>query len=173
MHISNFREVKRVEDVVRIFARLARHVPARLVLVGDGPERGKAQQAATQENVAERVLFLGKQESVAELLRCADLFLLPSRLESFGLVALEAMACGVPVVATAVGGVPEVVPHGEAGYLAEVGAIDEMAEAGVDLLRDADRWRRTSDAAREAAARFDADRVIPLYEAYYEEVLST
>src|SRR5690606_19522767 len=107
LHISNFRPVKRVDDAVRIFARIVRRVPARLVLVGDGPGRGRVQAVAEAEGVADRVLFLGKQESVAELLACADLFLLPSASEAFGLVALEAMACGVPVVATRVGGVPE------------------------------------------------------------------
>lgn len=115
MHISNFRPVKRLDDVVRIFARVDRELPSRLVLIGDGPERGRAQQVAEDEGVADRVVYLGKQESVAELLACADLFLLPSASEAFGLVALEAMACGVPVVATRVGGVSEVVPDGVAG----------------------------------------------------------
>lgn len=173
MHISNFRAVKRVDDVVRIFARIARRLPARLVLVGDGPERGRVQQTAEEENVADRVTFLGKQESVAEILACADLFLLPSASESFGLVALEAMSCGVPVVATAVGGVPEVVPHGEAGFLAPVGAIDEMAERSVSVLSDQPTWRRMSAAARTAAERYSSDRVVPMYEQHYESVLAT
>ncbi|MGH7476147.1 MAG: N-acetyl-alpha-D-glucosaminyl L-malate synthase BshA [Longimicrobiales bacterium] len=171
MHISNFRPVKRVDDVVRIFARIAAHMPARLVLVGDGPERGRAQQTAEEEGVAPLVAFLGKQESVADLLACADLFLLPSASESFGLVALEAMSCGVPVVATAVGGVPEVVPDGLAGYLLPVGAIEPMADAGVALLSDREKWRAASAAAREAARRFSADEVVPRYEQLYEEVL--
>jgi L-malate glycosyltransferase len=172
MHISNFRPVKRVADVVRIFARVARRLPARLVLIGDGPDRVLAEQAAEEERVADRVLFLGKQESVAELLACADLFLLPSALEAFGLVALEAMACGVPVVATNVGGIPEVVPHGTAGYLADVGAIDEMAEAAWELLADPDRHARAGRAARTAAERYAAENVVPLYEAHYREVLN-
>lgn len=172
MHISNFRPVKRLEDVVRIFARVARRLPARLLLVGDGPDRGRAQQVAEQEGVESRVVFLGKQESVAELLSCADLLLLPSASEAFGLAALEAMACGVPVVATAVGGVPEVVTHGEAGYLAPVGAVDEMAEAAVALLSDPARWHAASVAARAAAERFDSDHIIPQYEAYYSRILS-
>src|SRR5690606_23173558 len=108
-HISNFRGVKRVDDVVRVFGRIARAMPARLLLVGDGPDRAKAHEVAESEGVVDRVLFLGKQNSVAELLSCTDLFLLPSEQEAFGLVALEAMACGVPVIATRVGGVPEVV----------------------------------------------------------------
>jgi L-malate glycosyltransferase len=171
MHISNFRPIKRVDLAVRVFARIARRVPARLVLIGDGPERGRAQHAAEEEGVQSRVLFLGKQESVAEILACADLFLLPSESESFGLVALEAMACGVPVIASDVGGLPEVVPDGEAGSLRPVGAVEEMAEAGIELLEDPERWRRASRAARVAAQRFDAQDVVPRYEAYYEEVL--
>jgi L-malate glycosyltransferase len=172
MHISNFRPVKRVADVVRIFARVARRLPARLVLIGDGPDRVLAEQAAEEERVADRVLFLGKQESVAELLACADLFLLPSALEAFGLVALEAMACGVPVVATNVGGIPEVVPHGAGGYLADVGALDEMAEAAWALLADPDRHAEAGRAARTAAERYAVERVVPLYEAHYREVLN-
>jgi N-acetyl-alpha-D-glucosaminyl L-malate synthase BshA len=173
MHISNFRAVKRVDDAVRVFARIARRLPARLVLIGDGPERGRVQQTADEEGVAERVIFLGKQESVAEILTCADLFLLPSASESFGLVALEAMSCGVPIVATAVGGVPEVVPHGEAGFLTAVGAVEDMAEHGVAILKDNETWRRMSEAARRAAERFSAERVVPLYEQYYQRVLDT
>jgi L-malate glycosyltransferase len=171
IHISNFRPVKRIEDVVRIFARVARRTPARLLLVGDGPERGHAFEVADEEGVRSRVLFLGKQQSVAEILACADLLLLPSGSEAFGLVALEAMACGVPVVASRVGGIPEVVPHGEAGWLGEVGAIDEMADAAVQLL-DADRWLAASRAARVAAERFSTDVVIPHYEDFYRRVLA-
>jgi N-acetyl-alpha-D-glucosaminyl L-malate synthase BshA len=173
MHISNFRPVKRVDDVVRVFARVHRQVPARLVLIGDGPERGRVQQTAEEEGVNERVLFLGKQESVAEILACADLFLLPSATESFGLVALEAMSCGVPVVATCVGGIPEVVPNGEAGYLAPVGDVDTMAEQSVRILKDADGWRRMSAHARAAAEQYSTERVIPMYEAYYRQIAGT
>jgi L-malate glycosyltransferase len=173
MHISNFRPVKRVDEVVRIFARINRKVPARLLLVGDGPDRGKAQQAAEQEGVLDQVLFLGKQNSVAELLSCSDLFLLPSEQEAFGLVALEAMACGVPVVATRTGGIPEVVEHGRSGYLAEVGAVEEMAEAGIALLADPDRWTAASREARTAAERFSAERIVTLYEDWYKEILAS
>ncbi len=170
MHISNFRPVKRVVDTVRIFARISRALPSRLVLIGDGPERGRVQQTAEEEGIADRVLFLGKQESVAEILSCADLFLLPSATESFGLVALEAMSCGVPVVATRVGGVPEVVPDGEAGFLAAIGDVETMAEQGISILKDTEKWRRMSEAARQAAEAFSTDRVVPLYESYYRTV---
>lgn len=173
IHISNFRPVKRVDDAVRIFARVNRKIPSRLLLVGDGPERPCAVRVAEEESVADRVVFLGKQESVAELLSCADLCLVPSESESFGLVALEALASGVPVVATRQGGIPEVVPHGLAGHLAPVGAIDEMADAAIALLSDPDKWTRASHIAREAAGRFDAGLVIPSYVDYYREVIAS
>ena len=170
MHISNFRPVKRVDDAVRTFARINRQVKSRLVLIGDGPERGRVQQTAEEEGVASRVLFLGKQESVAEILACADLFLLPSATESFGLVALEAMSCGVPVIATRVGGLPEVVPEGDAGFLADVGDVETMAEQGVRILKDTAEWRRMSAAARHAAEKFSTESVVPMYEDYYRKV---
>jgi L-malate glycosyltransferase len=159
--------------VVRIFAGIVATLPARLLLVGDGPERARAQQLAEDLGIADSVLFLGKQTSVTELLACSDLFLLPSESESFGLVALEAMACGVPVVATRTGGVPEVVEHGHSGYLAPIGATAEMATAGIELLSDADRWRHASAAARHDAERFSTDLVIPRYERLYQEILAT
>ncbi len=172
MHISNFRAVKRVRDVVRIFERISRTVPSRLVLIGDGPDRSEAADEARALAVDDRVIFLGKQDSVAELLACADLFLLPSASESFGLSALEAMASGVPVIATAVGGVPEVVSDGVTGVLRPLGAIEEMAEAGIALLRDPQRWQEMSRAAREAAAeQFGVNAIVSQYERYYEKVL--
>jgi len=171
-HISNFRPVKRLDDVVRIFARIARAMPARLLLVGDGPDRGRAEARAAEEGVSGQVLFLGKQASVAELLACSDLFLLPSESEAFGLVALEAMSCGVPVVATRIGGLPEVVSSDDVGYLGAVGDVDGMAQAGIAFLSDPARWRRASAAARDGAVRFSADRIVPRYEAFYQEVLS-
>ena len=173
MHISNFRPVKRVRDVVRIFTKITRAIPSRLVFVGDGPDRSEAAHEASALGVADRVLFLGKQDSVAEILACADLFLLPSASESFGLSALEAMASGVPVVASRAGGLPSVVEDGVAGHLADVGDIDTMADAGTSILKDAEKWRRMSDAARRVAVeRFGVDRVVPQYESYYNQVLA-
>jgi N-acetyl-alpha-D-glucosaminyl L-malate synthase BshA len=173
MHVSNFRPVKRVEDVVEVFERIVRKVDARLVFVGDGPERPRAAERAEELGVRPRVLFLGKHASVDELIACADLLLLPSSNESFGLAALEAMACGAPVVATDVGGIPEVVTHGESGFLFKPGALDEMAAAGIELLQDPLLKARIVEAARTAAeTRFGADAIVPRYEAHYERVIA-
>lgn len=173
VHISNFRPVKRVRDVVGAFAGIAREVPSRLLLVGDGPTRPDAADEADRLGVRDRVVFLGKQDSVAELLACADLFLLPSESESFGLVALEAMASGVPVVATSVGGLPEVVVDGETGFLTPVGDTRSMAEAGIRLLRDPELWRAVSEQSRERATEcFGVDSIVLRYEHYYERVLA-
>jgi N-acetyl-alpha-D-glucosaminyl L-malate synthase BshA len=173
MHVSNFRSVKRVEDVVEVFARIRASVPARLVMVGDGPDRPRAAQRAADLGVADDVLFLGKHQSVEELLACADLFLLPSETESFGLAALEANACGAPVVASTAGGLPEVVVEGETGYLLPVGAVEQMAEAGVAVLSDDALHERMSKAGvRLAHERYAADNVVPLYEALYERVIA-
>jgi N-acetyl-alpha-D-glucosaminyl L-malate synthase BshA len=172
MHVSNFRPVKRVEDVVEVFARVARKLPARLVMVGDGPERPRARVRADELGVGDRVLFLGKHASVDELLACADLFVLPSSSESFGLAALEAMACGAPVVAARAGGIPEVVPDGHAGFLCEVGDVDGMGDAALRLLSDPERWQQASEAARAVAVeRFSSDLVVPQYEQYYRQVI--
>lgn len=173
MHISNFRAVKRAEDVVSVFAKLTAKLPSRLVLIGDGPERPRVLMRADELGVRDRVLFLGKHTSVHELLACADLFLLPSASESFGLVALEAMACGAPVVASNVGGLPEVIEHGTTGYMFDIGDIDGMAEAGLRIMGDDDHWRSLSEAGRAVAnERFSAERVVPMYERYYEQVLA-
>ena len=172
MHISNFRKVKRVNDVVRTFAGIRREIGSRLVLIGDGPERAAATELAGDLGVLEDIVFLGKLESVAELLSCADLFLLPSEQESFGLVALEALASGVPVVGTGGSGLAEVVDDGVSGFLHPVGAVEEMAGSALKLLRDDDLWASFSQAARAAAVeRFSAELVVPMYERYYEEVL--
>jgi L-malate glycosyltransferase len=172
IHLSNFRPVKRVADVVKVFARIVERVPARLLLVGDGPDRSSAEWLAHNLGIQERISFLGKQESVNELLPVADLMLMPSELESFGLAALEAMACLVPTIATQVGGVPELIDDGVTGRLFPVGDTDAMADAAVELLTDAVRLEEMGRAGRASAqARYCATRIIPLYEKYYEEVL--
>jgi N-acetyl-alpha-D-glucosaminyl L-malate synthase BshA len=172
VHLSNFRPVKRVPDVIEVFARVARTMPARLLMIGDGPDRSAAEFLAMRLGVADRINFLGKQENVNELLAVADLMIMPSQLESFGLAALEAMACCVPAIATRVGGVPELIEHGVNGLLYEVGDMDSMAAGAIDLLSDPVRLEEMAMAARRTAqARFCASRVIPLYERYYERVL--
>jgi len=172
MHISNFRAVKRIPDVVMAFARIRDSVPARLVLVGDGPERPRAREIAERLGVAEHVVFLGKHAAVEELLHCADLFLLPSESESFGLAALEAMACGVPVVTSDAGGLPEVVLEGEVGHLLSVGDFEGMADAGAMILGDDAVQRRYAENARaHAVERYSVDRVVPMYEAHYQRIL--
>ncbi len=172
MHISNFREMKRVPDVVEVFARISETVPARLILVGDGPERPRVVQRVEELGVGGKVLFLGKHQSVDELLRCADLFLMPSRLESFGLAILEALSCGAPVISTRAGGIPEVVTDGESGFLFPVGAVEEMAELGTRLLTDDAFWQRTSQAARTIAVeRFSHEGIITQYEEYYRKTI--
>lgn len=174
MHVSNFRAVKRVQDVIAVFAQIRQTVRSKLVLVGDGPERPRALERAADLGLADDVIFLGRHASVEELLACADLFLLPSASESFGLAALEAMSCGAPVVASNAGGIPEVVEDGVSGFLFPVGAIDEMAAAGVRILSDEALRSRLSSAARAVAVeRFSADAIVPRYEALYERVLST
>jgi len=172
MHISNFRPVKRVLDVVRVFAKVAAALDARLVLVGDGPDAGPALQLSRDLGVADRVVFTGVVDQVAPLLAVADLLLLPSQTESFGLVALEALASGVPVVASDVGGIPEVVEHGVSGYLAPLGDVDKMAEYALHILSDRSRRQAFCQAARARAQRFDYRRIVPQYEAIYERVLA-
>jgi L-malate glycosyltransferase len=170
MHVSNFRPVKRVRDVVRVFAQVRREVPSVLVMVGDGPDRIEAQDEAHALGVEGDVSFLGRLESVAPLLAGADLFLLPSQTESFGLSALEALASGVPVVASRTGGLPEVVRDGETGVLRPVGDIEGMARAAIDILCNQDRWQAMSDmAAQDARQRFALEEVVPQYEALYRD----
>lgn len=172
MHVSNFRPVKRVCDVIDVFARIGKKIPARLVMVGDGPDRPRAARRVEEAGVDRDVVFLGKHASVDELLSCADLFLLTSESESFGLAALEAMSCGVPVVACRAGGLAEVVSHGENGFLVPVGALDEAADAGKRLLGDPRIWNRFSEAGRTAALeRFAAGIVSPRYEDLYRTLL--
>ncbi|HEU4570745.1 MAG TPA: N-acetyl-alpha-D-glucosaminyl L-malate synthase BshA [Gemmatimonadales bacterium] len=170
-HISNFREVKRVKDVVRVFARVRRQMPATLVMVGDGPDRDEAEREAAQLGVGADVRFLGRLDSVAEILRGSDLFVLPSQTESFGLAALEAMACGAPCVASRAGGLPEVITDDVDGILEPPGSVEAMGRRAVELLRDPARYAAMRDAAIARAATYSAATVVPQYEALYAEVL--
>jgi N-acetyl-alpha-D-glucosaminyl L-malate synthase BshA len=173
MHLSNFRPVKRVVDVVKVFAQVVREMPAQLVLVGDGPERSAAEWLARDLHIQDKIHFLGKQEHVNELLPLADLLLMPSEMESFGLAALEAMACKVPSIATWVGGVSELIDDGVTGLLYQVGDVDGMAQGALGLLRDRARLEEMRDAGRKTAQkRFCATLVVPQYVRYYESVLA-
>lgn len=172
VHLSNFRPVKRVQDVIRVFAQVAQECPARLMLIGDGPDRSLAEHLARQHKVQDRIHFLGKQDNVSELLPLADLMIMPSEMESFGLAALEAMACSVPTIGTRVGGVPELIDDEVNGRLFSVGDIDGMSAAALALLNDAPRLERMAVNGRHKAQdQFCTSRVIPIYESYYEEIL--
>lgn len=171
VHTSNFRKVKRVEDVIQIFAKVQETIPSKLLLIGDGPERRNMETLCRKLKLCDEIRFLGKQDAVEELLSLADLFLMPSASESFGLAALEAMACEVPVVSTNVGGLPEVNIHGETGYLADLGDVEAMANFAIDILKDDDTLARFRACALAQAKRFDIDIILPQYEAYYEEVV--
>lgn len=173
MHASNFRPVKRVSDVVRIFERVQKEIPAKLLLVGEGPERLFVQQLVKELKLTEHVYFLGQQDYIEHLLSCSDLFILPSEQESFGLAALEAHACKVPVVGAATGGLPEVVADGETGFLSPVGEIAEMADNALKILSDETLNQSFRQNARERAIRcFDRNTIIPQYEKFYEDVLN-
>ncbi len=173
MHVSNFRPVKRVRDIVRIFAKVNESVPSVLVMVGDGPDRDAAEEEARTHGVEGSVSFLGKIGNIAPLLASADLFLLPSQSESFGLSALEALASGVPVIGTNAGGLPEVVRDGVTGVLCGVGDVDGMAAGAVRILSDRNLWNRMSvAAAADARDRFSRDAVVEQYEALYAQALS-
>jgi N-acetyl-alpha-D-glucosaminyl L-malate synthase BshA len=172
VHLSNFRPVKRLTDVVEIFDRVRKEVPSKLLLIGDGPDRSKAEWLAVQKGIHDHVIFLGKQDRVQEKLAISDVMLLPSELESFGLAALEAMACRVVPITTRVGGLPEVIEHGRTGFMAEVGDIETMARYAIDLLRDEKKLDIMGVQARATAqARFCSTRIIPQYEAFYRRVL--
>ena len=172
MHVSNFRPVKRARAVVEVFARIAAAVPSRLLLVGDGPDLGEALDTARRLGVHNRVEALGEQDQVLPLLSIADLFLLPSEQESFGLAALEAMACEVPVIASRVGGLHEVVEHGVTGFLHAPEDLEGMAQSGIRLLQDPEMHRQFAAEGRAVVTgRFCADLVVPMYEEFYEQLV--
>ena len=171
VHTSNFRKVKRVEDVIHIFAKVHAQVPSRLLMIGDGPERQKVERLCRELNLSQEVRFLGKQDAIEELLAICDLFIIPSENESFGLAALEAMACEVPVISSNGGGLPEVNLHGITGFVSEVGDVDDMAANAILLLQDEELLRQFGTNALAQARKFDIDKILPQYEAYYRAVL--
>lgn len=173
-HVSNFREVKRVPDVVSTFDQILKNgVDAKLLMVGDGPDRQKAENRCRELGICDKVRFLGKQERVEEVLSISDLFLIPSGSETFGLAALEAMSCGVPVVSSNIGGLPEVNTHGVTGYLCELGDVECMGRCSTEILKDEKLHTKMSKAARARAEEFEMDLVVKVYEDYYEEIKST
>ena len=173
VHLSNFRPVKRVLDVIEIFDRVRKKIPSKLLLIGDGPDRSQAEWLAVQKGIHEHVLFLGKQDQIREKLAISDVLLMPSELETFGLAALEGMACEVVPIATRTGGVPELIDHGVTGFLADLGDVETMARYAIDLLSDESALRAMGKRARAAAMeRFCASKIIPLYEDFYRKVLA-
>ena len=172
IHTSNFRPVKRVQDVIKIFDIIRNKIPARLMLIGDGPDRSECERLCRELGIFEIVKFMGKQDSLVELLSIADLFLIPSQAESFGLAALEAMSCGVPVISTSVGGLPELNLHGETGFIAEIGDVERMAKYAIDLLSNEKKYKLFCGNARERALYFNEDKIVPVYEKFYEKILS-
>ena len=171
VHTSNFRPVKRVVDVIRIFAEIRKKMPARLLLIGDGPDRSQCELLARELGIHDDVKFLGKQTELVPILSSADLFLMPSQSESFGLSALEAMACEVPVISSSVGGLPELVVHGQTGFIAEIGDIDRMSRYAIDLLTNPSKHQLFAKASRQRAVEFNSDKIIAQYEQYYEKIL--
>lgn len=170
VHTSNFRKVKRVQDVVHIFANIHREIPSKLLMIGDGPERAKAEALCRELDVCQDVRFLGKLEAVEEVLSVADLFLMPSQKESFGLAALEAMACEVPVISSNTGGIPELNVQGETGFMSPVGDVEDMTRKALFVL-DKNNLPRFKENALKRAKEFDITRILPLYEAYYDKIM--
>lgn len=171
IHISNFRKVKRVDDVIRIFYNVLKKVPAVLILVGDGPERSECENLVRELVISDKVIFMGKQDSISEILSASDIFLMPSESESFGLSALEAMSCSLPVISTNIGGLPEVNINGITGYTSNVGNIQSMSDYTIDLLTDSNKYKTFSENARKRAEEFNAEKIIPQYEKFYEKIL--
>lgn len=174
VHTSNFRPVKRVPDTIRIFDIVQKEIPSKLLLVGDGPDRHECERLARELNLTDSVKFLGKQEGLVEILSAADIFLIPSQSESFGLAALEAMACSVPVISSSVGGLPELVRHNECGFIAEIGDIERMAKYTIDLLTNEKKYELFSQNARNRAVNnFDKSQIVPIYEEHYKRILNS
>ncbi len=171
IHTSNFRKVKRVPDVVYVFAKILEKIPSKLLLVGDGPERSSVEQLCRELNLGQNVRFLGKQDAVEEILSVADLFVMPSETESFGLAALEAMACRIPVISTNLGGIPELNIDGETGFMSNIGDVTEMAANAVYILEDEKRLAKFKENALARAIQFDISNITPLYENYYLEII--
>jgi N-acetyl-alpha-D-glucosaminyl L-malate synthase BshA len=171
-HISNFRPVKRVDDVVRVFAEVRKQIPCKLLLVGDGPERHKIENLCRQLHTCDDVIMLGKLKNPTEVLFISDLFLLTSEIESFGLAALEAMACKVPVISTNTGGIPEVNLQGITGFLSDVGNVEEMAKNAIYILSDEKRLEQFREQAYNQAKEFEISKILPMYESLYERVLT-
>ncbi len=172
VHLSNFRPVKRVLDVIEIFDRVHKKIPSKLLLIGDGPDRSQAEWLAVQKGIHEHVLFLGKQDQIREKLAISDVMLMPSELESFGLAALEGMACEVVPIVTRTGGVPEVIEHGVTGFMADVGDVETMARYAIDLLNNESALRAMAKRARAGAKeKYCTSKIIPLYEDFYRKVL--
>lgn len=172
VHTSNFRKVKRVEDVVKVFDLIRKEISSKLLLVGDGPERPNIEILCRELGLNDQVFFLGKQDSVEEILSVCDLFLLPSETESFGLAALEAMACEVPVVSSDSGGIPELNKHGITGYLCTIGDVESMAKYSISILKDEETLRKFKHQAKQEALKFDIDVIVPMYEEFYKKILS-
>ena len=173
IHVSNFRSLKRVQDVIRIFNLVRQKVPSKLVLVGDGPDRSSCEQLARELNIFDEVKFLGKQVELVPLLSTAHLFLIPSQSESFGLSALEAMACELPVIASSVGGLPELVIHGETGYIAEIGDIERMTKYAIDLLSNEVKYKMfAAESRKRAVEMFNIKIIVDEYEQYYNYILT-
>jgi N-acetyl-alpha-D-glucosaminyl L-malate synthase BshA len=170
-HISNLRPVKRVKDVIEVFDRINKQVPSRLLIVGEGPDKVACEALCVEKGIEEKVAFLGNSNEVDKILCFTDLFILPSEKESFGLAALEAMACGVPVISSNTGGLPEVNVQGVSGFLSEVGNVEEMAEHGLMILSDNDTLAKFKVQAKKVAMRFDTKIIVPQYEAVYEKAL--
>jgi len=174
VHTSNFRKVKRVPDTIRILHKIKEEVPAKLLLVGDGPDRSECERLARDLGLQKDVIFLGKQDGLVDIFGASDLFLMPSQSESFGLAALEAMSCGIPVISSSVGGLPELILHNETGYIAEIGDVDRMAKYAVSLFNNERKFLKFSAKSRErAVSAFEKDKVIPQYEEYYEKILNS